>query len=370
VVPEMLTESVRTKAAVRPSDRHVMRRFALVLSLVVFVAPAGASAEPPHPEAAVAAGAARSWAAAEIQAVVAAGAMASTVAAFRPDEPITRAELHEALAAVGLPVAPPSDPGRLVSIRELDARLVAAGGLLSASRSIRLGVANAGLDPPDLVGTETVARLLGLRVNHPQSQEWLELAPRQPATRAEAAYSLARMLLLTDVEKAGVAGLADAFALPTLTEWQRKVLGRAVRFIGHPYVWAGMSEWRQLLYYGEAPGGFDCSGLVWRVYKLEPFGDGVEPGTAIRGRTTYSMSAEMRKADRIPLVALQPGDLVFFGAQGVRSRPPEVNHMGIYAGNGWFVHASGNGVTLQPLQGWYLQRFAWGRRLLAEVGLS
>jgi NlpC/P60 family/S-layer homology domain len=368
-VPEMLTEPVPTKASVRPSDRHLMRRFALLVSLLAFVAPAGAAAEPPEPEAAVTT-AGRSWATPEIQTVVAAGAMAPTVAAFRPDEPLTRAELHEALTAIGLPVAPPSDPGRLVSIRELDARLVAAGGLLSASRSIRLGVTNAGLAPPDLVGTETVARLLGLRINHPQSQEWLELAPRQPATRAEAAYSLARLLSLTDAEKAGVAGLAGAFALPALTEWQRKVLGRAVRFVGHPYVWAGMSEWRQLLYYGEAPGGFDCSGLVWRVYKLEPFGDGVEPGQAIRGRTTYSMSAEMRKADRILLPSLQPGDLVFFGAQGIRSRPSEVNHMGIYAGNGWFVHASGNGVTLQPLQGWYLQRFAWGRRLLAEVGLS
>ena len=90
----------------------------------------------------------------------------------------------------------------------------------------------------------------------------------------------------------------------------------------------------------------------------------------IQGRTTYSMSAEAGKAGRIDLLSLQAGDLVFFGARGTRSVPQEVTHMGIYAGNGWFVHSSGNGVTLQPLQGWYLQRFAWGRRPLAEAGLA
>ena len=127
------------------------------------------------------------------------------------------------------------------------------------------------MQPPALVGTETVARLLGLRVNHPQGSEQLELSPRQLATRAETAYSLARALALVPGQKDNLARAAAAFSLPALTEWQRAVLGRAVRFVGHPYVWGGMSERRQLLYYGEAPGGFDCSGLVWRVYKLEPF---------------------------------------------------------------------------------------------------
>ena len=44
--------------------------------------------------------------------------------------------------------------------------------------------------------------------------------------------------------------------------------------------------------------------------------------------------------------------------------------MGIDVGNGWFVHASGNGVTLQPLTGWYATSFAWARRPLAEAGRS
>ena len=52
------------------------------------------------------------------------------------------------------------------------------------------------------------------------------------------------------------------------------------------------------------------------------------------------------------------------------SSPAEVGHAGIYIGNGWFVHSSGGGVTLQPLQGWYTTTFAWARRPLAEAGLA
>ena len=44
--------------------------------------------------------------------------------------------------------------------------------------------------------------------------------------------------------------------------------------------------------------------------------------------------------------------------------------MGIYLGNGWMVHSSDRGTTLTPMTGWYETRFAWGRRPLAEAGLS
>jgi cell wall-associated NlpC family hydrolase len=44
--------------------------------------------------------------------------------------------------------------------------------------------------------------------------------------------------------------------------------------------------------------------------------------------------------------------------------------MGIYVGNGWFVHSSGYGVALARLDGWYVHEFAWGRRPLAEAGLT
>jgi cell wall-associated NlpC family hydrolase len=78
----------------------------------------------------------------------------------------------------------------------------------------------------------------------------------------------------------------------------------------------------------------------------------------------------VRPSARITADALQPGDLVFFGSRGVRSKPAEIGHMGIYVGNGWMVHSSDNGTTLVPLQGWYAKTFAWGRRPLAEAGLT
>ena len=346
-----------------------MRHIAVLACLLALacLAPFAATAAPDDPPATP--GIDSNWAAAEIRTVVARGVLASSVETFRPDDPVTRGELHEALTLLGLPSVAPADPGRVVVLSELDAKLVAALGLSDAARWIRVAVRDADLRPTSHVGIETVARLLGLRVNHPQGEEYLELAPAEPATRAEAAYSLARALLVTPARKAELRKLAATLQIPQLTGGQRSVLARALRFVGYPYVWAGSSERVQQLYYGMAPGGFDCSGFVWRVYKLQPFADAPLLGASIRGRTTFSMSAEMRKADRIALAALQPGDLVFFGARGTASTAQEVGHMGIVVAPGWFVHSSGNGVTLQPLLGWYHSRFAWGRRPLREAGL-
>jgi cell wall-associated NlpC family hydrolase len=314
-------------------------------------------------------GTASSWAAPEIRAVVARGALAPTVALFRPDDPLTGGDLDEALATLGLPSSAPADPDRLVVLAELDAKLVTALGLADAARTIRIALRDAALQPTPYVGTETIARLLGLRVNHPQGTEYLELEPGQPATRAEAAYSLAHALTVTAAQASDLRRLVAEFRLPALTTGQQAVLMRALRFVGYPYVWAGSSEHVQQLYYGLAPGGFDCSGLVWRVYK-QPFADAPLLGASIRGRTTFAMSAERPKADRVPLDELEPGDLVFFGSRGPASVPAEVGHMGIAVAPGWFVHSSGNGVTLQPLLGWYLARFAWARRPLREAGLA
>lgn len=346
-----------------------MRRTPLLLALLALsclaAGPAGAMRPSVGGEPAV-----RSWADAEIRAVVEAGLMGPAAGAFRPDDPLTRGELAAALAALGRPVAAPADPDRVVTLSELDARLVGALGLTPAARAIRRGVQAAGLRATGIVGSETVARLLGLRVNHPQGREQLERAPFEPVSRAEAAYSLARARELTPDAVARVRDLALSFALPALDEWQGALLERALGLVGYPYVWAGSSERAQQLYYGTAPGGFDCSGLVWRVVKLEPLVGAPALAGVLRGRTTFSMSAEAPKAERVPGDALQPADLVFFGDRGPRSTPAQIGHMGIYAGNGWLVHSSGNGVTLQPLQGWYAERLAWGRRVLAEAGLA
>jgi len=318
-----------------------------------------------------------SWAGPQIRTVTAAAILGSDPVTFRPSDPLTRGELAEALTTWGKRAVTPADPTHRVTMRELDAQLVFALGLQPAAQRIRIAARDAGLAPTSMLGTETVARLLGLRLNHPQGSDDLELLPSQPATRAEAAYSFARVLQLTPGQIAYVDQLSQTFTLPELDDWQRSVLERGLRFVGFPYVWAGTSEKTQKLWSATAPGGlvtapggFDCSGFVWRVYKTQPFAGAPLLGDILKGRTTYAMSAEVEKPARIGLADLAPGDVIFFGKRGIRSTPTEVGHTGIYVGNGWFVHSSSAGVTLQPLQGWYSTTFAWARRPLAEAGLT
>ncbi len=322
------------------------------------------------------AGAGKSWAAPQIASVVAAGMMGPDVASFRPEDALTRGELHDAILALGKPHAAPTDPLRVVTMRELDAQLVASAGLLPSARAIRLAARDAGLEPPDMLGTETIARLLGLRVNHPVGSEELERGPKQPASRAEAAYSLARLRLLDPARIEAVREVAATFTVPQLGAWEQKVVSRALRFVGYPYVFSGTSEKTQALWSTTAPGntitvpgGFDCSGLVWRVFKTQPLDGAPLLAEVIKGRTTYAMSGEVGATLRLPAASLRPGDVVFFGDRGPKSKPSEIGHAGIYVGSGWFVHSSSGGVTLQPLQGWYAERLAWARRPLAEAGL-
>jgi cell wall-associated NlpC family hydrolase len=338
-----------------------MRRLAPLCCLVVALTAAGTPG---------ASGAApRSWAASQIQAVVDAGFMAPSAAEFRPDEALTWGELAIVLYSVGVPEVTISDPYRSVTMRELDAQLVTAVGLRNYARDLRLAAVAAGLTPKPWLGTETVARMLGFRTNHLRSQEELELQLSQPATRAEAAYSVARLLAIREDEVESVRQALEAFSFPELTAWQQTVLRRALRFVGSPYVWAGTSERPQQLFGRTLPGGFDCSGLVWRVFKLEPFAGAPVLASVLKGRTTYDMSGEVPRSWRIARDLLQPGDVVFFGPRGPRSKPSEVGHMGIYAGNGWMVHSSDRGTTLTPMTGWYETRFAWARSPLAEAGL-
>lgn len=312
----------------------------------------------------------RSWATPQIQAVVDAGLMAPSATEFRPDDPLTAGELAIVLSTLGMPFVSVTDVDRPVPMRELDAQLVTAIGFRPYARDLRLDALAAGLAPRQWLGTETVARMLGLRVNHVKTQEQLELQLAQPATRAEAAYSIARVLTISEFDLESVRTALETFTFPALGPWQQAVLSRALRFVGSPYVWAGTSERPQLLLGRQRPGGFDCSGFVWRVYKLEPFLGAEMLGAVLKGRTTFDMSAEVPRAARIPRESLAAGDVVFFGSRGPASKPAEVGHMGIYVGNGWMVHSSERGTTLTPMTGWYETRFAWGRRPLTEAGIS
>lgn len=115
----------------------------------------------------------------------------------------------------------------------------------------------------------------------------------------------------------------------------------ALSLLDSPYVWGGR---------GPAT-GFDCSGLVAHVYRE---GGGIEvQGTAADlGRQSRPIAPE----------ALLPGDLVFFNTLGRRH-----SHVGIYVGDGRFVHASNprTGVRLDRLSNrYYAQRFEGAHRLL------
>jgi hypothetical protein len=338
-----------------------MRRRAAALVLAGFlVVAATASAS---------SGARTQFASSEIETVVAAGLMGPSVEDFRPTDPLTASELAVVVSSLGGAIAV-DDPDASVTVRELDARLVTLAGLRSSAQAVRLAAVEAGLAARPWLGTETVARMLGFRVNHPRGEDELELEVNDPITRAEAAYSIAGYLGLSDEKVESTRTLAATFSVPPLSAWQQVVLARALRFVGSPYVWAGTSERPQQLFGKELPGGFDCSGFVWRVYKTKPFAGAPELTHVLVGRTTYAMSGEVGRAKRVSREALAPGDVVFFGSNGTRSLPSQVGHMGIYVGNGWIVHSSTNGTTLTPMTGWYDTTFAWGRSPLVEAGLE
>src|SRR5438067_6001822 len=276
------------------------------------------------PAVALAAGSTHSWAQPQIKLVTKQGLFAASPATFDGSADLTQGALAAALARLtNAPAAAPSDGVAPVSIEELDRSLVDALGLADSAYRFQLAATGAGITPPRRFGTEVVARLLGLRLNHPAGQDELELQPQQTATRAEAAYSLAQILRFDagghdwwqdgdsstaaaptgyassrQVEQARQASLD--FALPALTAWQRRIIATAFSYVGYPYVWGGT---------GESSAGFDCSGFVWRVYKLTAYPEEGDLTGVLRGRTTMEMSGEVPRAERIGMDDLQPGDV-------------------------------------------------------------
>ena len=242
--------------------------------------------------------------------------------AFRPDDTVTRGELAE-LVASATATAPSAiaKPGVPLSIQDLDARLVAALGLTPDAKAFTEGAKAAGLAPPSRFGTEAVARLLGLRKNHAAKDDALERLPAEPASRAEAAYSLAQIVRFRGQELERLHVASATFQLPVLTDWQRQILATAFKLVGYPYVWGGTSDTRQVYGGKSVPGGFDCSGFVWRVYKLQAYPSSGALSATLQGRTTYAMSGEVPKAKRVAAAGLQPADVIFFGAKGPRSKP-------------------------------------------------
>jgi cell wall-associated NlpC family hydrolase len=316
----------------------------------------------------------RSWADAEIRFVVAHGLMARDVSSFRPDAQLTQGELGAlvtGLARKPAAVEPAQNDPRSVTMAQLDARLVRGLGLAESATLFTEGARAAGIATPSRFGTEAVARLLGLRINHPVGQDDLELAPDAPATRAEAAFSAAHALRLTAWDTESVKTEAFGFLLPAVTPWQKRVLDTAVKLVGYPYVWAGTSELPQTQSDTQVSGGFDCSGFAWRVFRLRAYPGGSALAKTLNGRTAAAMAGEVPASKRIPYAKLQPADVLFFASAGNRTKANSVDHMGIYLGGGWMIHSSRYGVALASITSdWYRDKFSWGRRPLAEAGLA
>jgi cell wall-associated NlpC family hydrolase len=153
------------------------------------------------------------------------------------------------------------------------------------------------------------------------------------------------------------------FQLPDYTPAQRAALRIAIAKVGMPYVWGGETDGVSSAYGYQAHGGYDCSGLVWRVFKLS----GDPAGTRIGGRTAAQMAGEIPRSQRIRLADVRPGDLLFFGSAGFRSRATEASivHVGIAISPHWMINSSSQGVALASLDdSWHRDEFAWARRVL------
>jgi cell wall-associated NlpC family hydrolase len=286
--------------------------------------------------------------------------------AFHGERPLSGRELPDALAAfaTGLGAAPVRAPAGPVSVATFDRLLVAQLGVADVAAAVQHEAWKAGLNPPATFGTEVVTRALGLRENHPFPHEELELFPTDAITRAEAAHSFAVALQWRGGAAASARALFAQFVLPRYTAAQKRVLRLAVAKIGMPYIWGGETDGAGSWFGGQEHGGYDCSGFVWRVFKLSGFAWGRQ----IRGRTAASQAGEFPRSARLRLDDVAPADLVFFGPGRFWQKATErrIVHEGIALSPDWMIHASAQGVYVSPLRldPWRAKRFSWARRVL------
>ena len=324
-----------------------MRRIVLTLATLVALIPVAAA------NAATRA----NWDKSEQRTVQRAGVLTALPdGSFHGGDALTADQFNAALSAFAQrinkkPVA--AAAGQNVTVAFFHKLVVKQVGLADVARNVQAEAKRAGLEPPSRFGTEVVARQLGLRFNHPTEDDAIELFPTDTITRAEAAYSFARLLSKGAGSYTYVRQLLDQFVLPTYSGDQAWALHLAVSKIGMPYIWGGESDSTSSRYGPQAHGGYDCSGFVWRVFKLsgDPAGDG------IHGRTASQMGAEVPKSKRIGYSNIGPTDLIFFGSP--------IYHVGIALSDRWMIQASNQGVNVGPLfESWRQSDFDWARRIL------
>ncbi|MDR0272020.1 MAG: C40 family peptidase [Clostridiales bacterium] len=114
----------------------------------------------------------------------------------------------------------------------------------------------------------------------------------------------------SDIEIPHFAELPTARVGNTLAD---EIIETALDLLGSSYAYGGMS-----------PGGFDCSGFTSYVFSAH----GISLDRSSRYQARNGIAVERHELER--------GDLVFFGSRGSSS----INHVGLYIGNGQFIHSS------------------------------
>lgn len=124
---------------------------------------------------------------------------------------------------------------------------------------------------------------------------------------------------------------------------ENEILETAKEFLGVKYIWAA-----------NGPTAFDCSGYTKYVFKQNGITLPRYSGHQAKVGTTVSYNN------------LEKGDLVFFDT--AKHSTGKVNHVGIFMGNGKFIHASSGGkkvmITSFNQKKFYKKRFLHGQRVL------
>lgn len=118
-----------------------------------------------------------------------------------------------------------------------------------------------------------------------------------------------------------------------------EILAEAQNYLGTPYVNGGAS-----------PSGFDCSGFVYYVLKQCGYAPYRTPADQ------YKQGTAVDKSD------LQPGDIVFFAGTYASG----ISHVGIYAGNGRFIHSPNSRSTVSYsslTSGYWAEHYYGARRM-------
>ena len=217
-----------------------------------------------------------------------------------------------------------------------------------------------------------LAAYLGLHYNH--RDESMDLQARTRMPRDEVAYSLWRARTLPSWQTSGTS-VFENVTLPTLDDSRpgqlarQRMTGYALRQVGYPYIWGG--EWNSATRSGyccgtQPQGGFDCSGFTWWVLKKSEDGYAAASFRDYAGWSLHQRSSSQMAQyapTKIAFSNLKTGNLMFFSSSGGTTYR-DVNHVGIYLGNGWMIHSTDGGPQLQPVSsGWYPDHFVFGRAL-------